>query len=68
MQNGASRSPSLEFTNCVFPLADATEERFAIDGTVGRGEIVLVVTEDRLHDHALTSAICGLLPPLTGST
>lgn len=60
------RLTSLEFAQCVFALAEDTDECFAIDVSANPGDLALIVSEDRLHDEALTAAACGLLAPRSG--
>jgi len=57
----------LGFHGCRLPLPGTHGESFTLDLALRAGELVMLHTEDMLHEAAVTQAACGLLRPLTGS-
>ncbi|WP_340116889.1 ATP-binding cassette domain-containing protein [Pelagibius sp. 7325] len=58
--------PVLQFESCGLPLGDGAEEVFSLDLVLRPGELILLQTEDVLHEEAVSQASCGLLEPVSG--
>jgi len=60
-------SPVLRFESCALPLGGGAEEVFSVDLALRPGVLILLQTEDVLHEEAVSQASCGLLKPVSGT-